>query len=211
MLINNKTEEDNSFSFIMKLIGITGGIGSGKSTIAKVFMSMGYPVYNSDLRAKEILETDQELIEAIQAHFGKKSYTSQGLDRKRMASAVFSNPEKLALLNSIVHPAVGKDFEKWVSTKKTSFVLKEAAILFETGIYKSLDQTILVTAPIAKRIERVMKRDNITKQEVEARMKNQWSEEKKLQLADFVIDNSGAKLVIPQILSIIDSIKFIRG
>lgn len=206
MLINNKTEEDNSFSFIMKLIGITGGIGSGKSTIAKVFMSMGYPVYNSDLRAKEILETDQELIEAIQAHFGKKSYTSQGLDRKRMASAVFSNPEKLALLNSLVHPAVGKDFEKWVSTKKTSFVLKEAAILFETGIYKSLDQTILVTAPIATRIERVMKRDNVTKQEVEARMKNQWSEEKKLELADFVIDNSGNKLVIPQVIDFVSSI-----
>lgn len=190
----------------MKLIGITGGIGSGKSTIAKVFMSMGYPVYNSDLRAKQLLETDYELIQAIQEHFGEDSYHSGRLDRRKMASVVFSNPEKLTQLNSLVHPAVEKDFVNWVKSKNTPFILKEAAILFETGSYKSLDQTILVTAPVETRIKRVMKRDLVSKQEVEARMNNQWSEEEKLNLAHFVIDNSGTKLVIPQILSIISDI-----
>lgn len=187
----------------MKLIGITGGIGSGKSTIAKVFTSMGYPVYNSDTRAKELINNNQNLINSIKQTFGEDIYNSEGLDRKKMGGIVFNNPEKLKLLNSIIHPAVGKDFEDWVATQKTSFVLKEAAILFETGIYKSLDYTILVTAPKTTRIDRVIKRDNTSKEEVLSRMKNQWSEEKKTLLADYIIDNSGDKLVIPQVIEII--------
>jgi dephospho-CoA kinase len=190
----------------MKLIGITGGIGSGKSTIAKVFTSMGYPVYNSDTRAKELINSNEKLINSIKLSFGDDLYNSQGLDRKKMASIVFNNPEKLELLNSIIHPAVGKDFEDWVDSQNTSFVLKEAAILFETGIYKSLDKTILVSALQETRIKRVMKRDNTTQEEVLSRMKNQWSEEKKTKLADYVIDNSGNELVIPQILQIIEQI-----
>jgi dephospho-CoA kinase len=190
----------------MKLIGITGGIGSGKSTIAKVFTSMGYPVYNSDTRAKELINSNEKLINSIKLSFGDDLYNSQGLDRKKMASIVFNNPEKLELLNSIIHPAVGKDFEDWVDSRNTSFVLKEAAILFETGIYKSLDKTILVSALQETRIKRVMKRDNTTQEEVLSRMKNQWSEEKKTKLADYVIDNSGNELVIPQILQIIEQI-----
>lgn len=190
----------------MKLIGITGGIGSGKSTIAKVFMSIGYPVYNSDTRAKELINSNEELINSIKLSFGDDLYNSQGLDRKKMASIVFNNPEKLELLNSIIHPAVGKDFEKWIDLQNTSFILKEAAILFETGIYKSLHKTILVSAPQETRIERVIKRDNTNREEVLSRMNNQWSEEKKTELADYVIDNSGNKLVIPQVLEIIKQI-----
>ena len=190
----------------MKLIGITGGIGSGKSTIAKVFMSIGYPVYNSDTRAKELINSNEELINSIKLSFGDDLYNSQGLDRKKMASIVFNNPEKLELLNSIIHPAVGKDFEKWIDSQNTSFILKEAAILFETGIYKYLHKTILVSAPQETRIERVIKRDNTNREEVLSRMNNQWSEEKKTELADYVIDNSGNKLVIPQVLEIIKQI-----
>ena len=187
----------------MKLIGITGGIGSGKSTIAKVFESMGYPVYNSDTRAKYLINNNTELIKSIKNSFGNDIYNSQGLDRQKMASLVFNNPEKLKLLNSITHPAVGNDFNLWANSQSTPFVLKEAAILFETGIYKSLYKTILVSAPQETRIERVIKRDNTTAKEVLARMKNQWSEEKKTELADYVIDNSGEKLVIPQVIELI--------
>ncbi len=190
----------------MKIIGITGGIGSGKSTIAKVFISMGFPVYNSDVRAKELINSDEDVINSIKQEFGSNIYSSKGLDRKKMASIVFTDSDKLQKLNNIVHPAVGKDFENWCSTKNSTFVLKEAAILFETGIYKNLDKTILVTCPKEERINRVMKRDSATKEAIEARMNNQWSEEKKKELADYIIDNSGEEMVIPQVISLIKTL-----
>ena len=188
----------------MRIIGITGGIGSGKSTIAKVFISMGFPVYNSDTRAKELINSNIDVIDSIKQEFGDDIYSSDGLDRKKMASIVFSDSDKLQKLNSIVHPAVGLDFDKWANSQNTSFVLKEAAILFETGIYKSLDKTILVTCPKEERINRVMKRDSATKEAIEARMNSQWSEEKKKELADYIIDNSGEEMVIPQVISLIN-------
>ena len=188
----------------MRIIGITGGIGSGKSTIAKVFISMGFPVYNSDTRAKELINSNIDVIDSIKQEFGDDIYSSEGLYRKKMASIVFSDSDKLQKLNSIVHPAVGLDFDKWANSQNTSFVLKEAAILFETGIYKSLDKTILVTCPKEERINRVMKRDSATKEAIEARMNSQWSEEKKKELADYIIDNSGEEMVIPQVISLIN-------
>ena len=188
----------------MRIIGITGGIGSGKSTIAKVFISMGFPVYNSDTRAKELINSNIDVIDSIKQEFGDDIYSSEGLDRKKMASIVFSDSDKLQKLNSIVHPAVGLDFDKWANSQNTSFVLKEAAILFETGIYKSLDKTILVTCPKEERINRVIKRDSATKEAIEARMNSQWSEEKKKELADYIIDNSGEEMVIPQVISLIN-------
>lgn len=188
----------------MRIIGITGGIGSGKSTIAKVFISMGFPVYNSDTRAKELINSNIDVIDSIKQEFGDDIYSSEGLDRKKMASIVFSDSDKLQKLNSIVHPAVGLDFDKWANSQNTSFVLKEAAILFETGIYKSLDKTILVTCHKEERINRVMKRDSATKEAIEARMNSQWSEEKKKELADYIIDNSGEEMVIPQVISLIN-------
>ena len=187
-------------------IGITGGIGSGKSVVANILISMGYPVYNSDTRAKEIINTQEKLRSEIKREFGKDIYTECGLDRKKMAEIVFNNPNKLAALNGLVHPAVGIDFEAWKNSKTTPFVFKEAAILFETGIYNEIDSLILVTAPISIRINRVMKRDKASKEEVENRMKNQWSDEKKIKLSDFVIDNSGVKMVIPQVMEVLKSL-----
>ncbi len=187
-------------------IGITGGIGSGKSVVAKILISMGYPVYNSDDRAKDLINSNPELIAKIKSEFGNDIYTDLGLERKKMAAIVFNDPNKLAVLNSLVHPAVGKDFESWKNSQTTKFVFKEAAILFETGIYKDLDAVILVTAPISIRIDRVQKRDNASKEEIENRMKNQWSDEEKIKLSDYVIDNSGNQLIIPQVTQVIESL-----
>ncbi len=189
-----------------QIIGITGGIGSGKSVVANLLISMGYPVYNSDARAKLLINSEPDLVQNIKNTFGDV-YNSEGLDRRKLANVVFNQPEKLAVLNSLVHPAVGKDFSSWVSKQQNPIVFKEAAILFETGIYKSLNKIILVTCPLNKRIERVMQRDGVSKIEVENRMKNQWEDEKKMKLADFIIYNSGEELLIPQIEKVIQKLK----
>jgi len=186
-----------------QIIGITGGIGSGKSVAANILNSMGYPVYNSDDRAKILINKDSRLILKIKESFGNV-YNMEGLDRQKMANIVFNNPEKLALLNSIVHPAVGHDFDLWVDKQSSSLVFKEAAILFETGIYKTLDKVILVTCPLPIKIKRVMERDSVSQEDVENRMKNQWSDEQKIKLSDYVIDNSGNKLLIPQVQKILN-------
>jgi len=189
-----------------QIIGITGGIGSGKSVVANILISMGYPVYNSDARAKLLINSEPDLVQNIKNTFGDV-YNSEGLDRRKLANVVFNQPEKLAVLNSLVHPAVGKDFSSWVSKQQNPIVFKEAAILFETGIYKSLNKIILVTCPLNKRIERVMQRDGVSKIEVENRMKNQWEDEKKMKLTDFIIYNSGEELLIPQIEKVIQKLK----
>lgn len=186
-----------------QIIGITGGIGSGKSVVANILNSMGYPVYNSDDRAKILINKDSNLILKIKESFGNV-YNTEGLDRQKMANIVFNNPEKLALLNSLVHPAVGHDFDLWVKKQSSSLVFKEAAILFETGIYKSLNKVILVTCPLPIKIKRVMERDSVSQKDVENRMKNQWSDEQKIKLSDYVIDNSGNKLLIPQVQKILN-------
>jgi dephospho-CoA kinase len=186
-----------------QIIGITGGIGSGKSVVANILNSMGYPVYNSDDRAKILINKDSNLILKIKESFGNV-YNTEGLDRQKMANIVFNNPEKLALLNSLVHPAVGHDFDLWVKKQSSSIVFKEAAILFETGIYKSLNKVILVTCPLPIKIKRVMERDSVSQEDVENRMKNQWSDEQKIKLSDYVIDNSGNKLLIPQVQKILN-------
>jgi dephospho-CoA kinase len=184
-------------------IGLTGGIGSGKSTVAKVFVAMGIPVYNSDVRAKLLMVKNQEVILAIKNLFGNDIYIDNKLDKQKLANIVFTDISKLAQLNKIVHPAVAKDFETWAKQQTSAIVLKEAAILFEIGAYKHLDYNILVTAPKEERINRTIARDNTTKTEVLARMKNQWEDEQKIPLADFIIDNSGEELVIPQVLEIV--------
>ncbi len=186
-----------------QIIGITGGIGSGKSVVANILNSMGYPVYNSDDRAKILINKDSNLILKIKESFGNV-YNTEGLDRQKMANIVFNNPEKLALLNSLVHPAVGHDFDLWVKKQSSSLVFKEAAILFETGIYKSLNKVILVSCPLPIKIKRVMERDSVSQEDVENRMKNQWSDEQKIKLSDYVIDNSGNKLLIPQVQKILN-------
>jgi len=188
----------------MKKIGITGGIGSGKSIVARVFEQLGIPVYHADYWAKEIMNTEPLVIERLKDLFGKDIYNSDGkADRKRIAELVFADKNKLNELNSVIHPAVWLHGENWLKQHEDKpYILKEAAILFESGGNKGVDKVIMVSATKDIRMERVMKRDNFTREEVEVRMANQWSDEKKIALSDFVIVNDDKQLVIPQVLEI---------
>ena len=173
-----------------KIIGLTGGIGSGKSTVAKYLVSKNIPVYIADDEARKIMQS-KSVINAVVKVFGSEVLGNDGLlDRKTLANIVFNNKEKLTILNGIVHPKVKKHFEVWVNKNdKRPFVVKEVAILFETNGHLQCDKTILVTAPLDLRIERTMKRDHVTKDEVLLRIQNQLPDEEKIKLADYVIHN----------------------
>jgi len=187
----------------MKKIGLTGGIGSGKSTVAEIFRKLGVLVFVSDQVAKTLQDENAEVKKAIIEIFGKEVYANEKLDRVKIASIVFSDKKKLEQLNAIVHPAVGKAFEEFCKKNNVAkYVLKEAAILFEIGDNKNLDGMIVVTAPVDVRMQRVMMRDGITKEEILKRMKNQWSEEEKIKKADDVIVNDGKELVLPQVIAV---------
>ena len=177
-----------------KIVGLTGGIGSGKSTIAAYFKKRGVPVYIADDEAKKIMN-DPEVVKKVQSVFDENIIENKQLNRKKIAELVFSSPEQLKKLNSIVHPEVKKHFLDWVKKhEKHPFVIKEAAILFESGTYKDCDKIILVTAPEDLKIARVMKRDSVSREQVLERMKNQWSDEKKIPLSDYVIQNTDLEL-----------------
>lgn len=185
----------------MRVVGITGGIGSGKTTTCMIFESLGVPVYYADNRAKELMVNDEVLRGKIVSAFGNDAYVNGRLNRAYLANQVFNSKEKLSVLNGMVHPAVADDFESWLEQQKeANYVLKEAAILFESGAYHDVDITVLVIAPEQIRIERVMERDHSTKMEVLRRMKNQWTQERKAKLADHIINNDGSHLIIPQVL-----------
>lgn len=186
------------------LLGVTGGIGAGKSLVCSIFQVLGVPVYNSDLRAKQLMVESELLIGQIKAAFGEQAYWNGALNRQYLAEKVFSDPEKLALLNSLVHPAVGLDFSSWVEGNLShSYLLKEAALIFEAGMTKSLDHTILVSSPQQLRIERVLSRDpHRNEEQVKAIISNQWSDERRRPLADFEIVNDEKSMLIPQVLSI---------
>lgn len=173
----------------MKVIGLTGGIGSGKSTVARMFQELGVPVYIADDEAKKLMNEDKEVRTKIIKLFGDEAYNGSGLNRKFIASKVFDDKELLEKLNSVVHPAVAKHFEKWKVQQKAQYVIYEAAILFEKGGYKKCDYNILVTAPVNLRIERILLRDKVTVEEIQARMNNQWPDEKKEKMADVVLRN----------------------
>ena len=173
----------------MKIIGLTGGIGSGKSVVLSVFSSFGVPCYESDNRAKKLMHEDLELIHQIKALFGDEIYENDKLNRSKLADLVFADKSKLERLNALVHPRVKKDFQSFVDQQDAVYVIKETAILFETGAAKDCDATILVTAPEKLRTERVMKREKTNVAHIKSRMNNQWSDEKKIQLADYVINN----------------------
>lgn len=187
-----------------KLVGITGGIGSGKSTAAKIFEILGIPVYYADDRAKSLMNHDSELKEQIIQEFGEESYTSEGdLNRKYLASTVFSDPEKVKKINSLVHPAVGRDFETWASSQSTPYVLKEAALIFETGGEKKLDAVINVSSPLKIRVNRVLMRDpHRSLEQINQIIDQQIPDEDKNERADFVIKNTENKMLIPQVLEI---------
>ena len=187
----------------MLKIGLTGGIGSGKTTVSKIFGALGIPVFYSDIEAA-ILTRDAAVKKKICIVFGNNILDKYGrIDRKLLAKQVFSDSKKLEKLNSIIHPALAKIFEGWVKKNNTHpYILKEAAILFESGSHKKLDFIITVTSPIQMRIERVIKRENISKKQVEERMKHQMSDKEKIKLSDFVIINNEDKMLIPQVLEI---------
>ena len=183
-------------------VGLTGGIGSGKSTVAKIFKTLGIPVIDADIVAKTIMEKDELLIEAIKKAFGEESYIDGKLNRKYIANIVFNDDIQLGILNGLTHPATIEAANKWIQQQNTTYCIKEAALLFEAGTAEDLDYIIGVKAPDAMRINRVMQRDNVTKQEVLARMDKQIVQETKMWLCDFVINNDGQELLIPQVLEI---------
>ena len=173
----------------MKIVGLTGGIGSGKSAVLSVFSSLGVPCYQSDSRAKKLMQQDPELINQIKALFGDDLYEGEKLNRGKLAEVVFADKSKLESLNAIVHPRVKEDFQLFLSQQNADYAIKEAAILFETGGAEDCDVSILVTAPEDLRIERVMKREKSKVEHIKSRMRHQWSDEKKIPMADYVINN----------------------
>lgn len=184
-------------------VGITGGIGSGKSTACKVFRAMGIPVFDADSVAKQLMDTDLVIREQLIQLFGSSVYQSnQTIDRKYLAGIVFNDPSSLEQLNAIIHPAVRNEFEVWCQTQQSPYIIHEAAILFESGFYKMMDKTIAVVTDEAERIERVMKRNAMTEEQIRLRIRNQWTDEQRIKLADFVIGNNDNELIIPQIVEI---------
>jgi dephospho-CoA kinase len=173
----------------MKRIGLTGGIGSGKSFIADLLTKMGYPVYYSDSRSKELTKSNPTIREGLIDMFGEEVFNEEGLNTTLIAEKMFQDDALRLRINQLIHPIVRKDFEEWVSKQDKDLVFNEAAILFETGAYKTLDATILVYAPESLKIERVMRRENCSKEEVLARMNKQWSDEEKMKLTNYLILN----------------------
>ena len=192
----------------MLKIGITGGIGSGKSTVAKLFEVLGIPVYYADAAAKKLMNEDRNLKARIGLEFGKEAYIDGKLNSKYISAIVFANPEKLEILNSLVHPATLKEAEQWMNKhavsggQTTPYTIKEAALIFESGAQEQLDYVIGVSAPTPLRIQRTIQRDNITREEVIARMNKQIDETIKMRLCDFVITNDEQQLVIAQVMAL---------
>lgn len=188
----------------MKTIGLTGGIGSGKSLIAHIFNLLGIATYDSDLGAKRLMNDNGSVKESITELFGNDAYTAGSLNRGFVAQQVFNNPTLLEKLNGIVHPAVGRDFQEWKNRQPANmpYVLKESALIFEADIFRSLDQTILVIAPQEIRIDRVMRRNGMAREQVVQRMENQWPDEQKIPLADFIVVNDEQRGLIRQVMEI---------
>ena len=173
----------------MKIVGLTGGIGSGKTTVAGFFKEFNIPVYIADDAGKRLMKTSASIRSQITELFGSEAYEGELPNRKFIASRVFNDKEQLSKLNQIIHPAVEEDFKDWLENQNSDYVIYEAAILFETGGYKKCDFNILVIAPKKLRIQRLQDRDNSSVDEIKERMDNQWGDEKKSRMADFIIEN----------------------
>lgn len=183
-------------------IGLTGGIGSGKTTVAKIFEVLGVPVYYADDASKRLMHQDEDLKAALVKNFGEGTYKNGELNRSYLASIVFNNPEKLSLLNSIVHPATIRDAAEWMQKQTAPYTIKEAALIFESGSHAQLDKVIGVQAPLAMRMLRVMQRDSVTREDVLKRLDKQLDENIKMRLCDYVINNDEQELLIPQVLKL---------
>ena len=186
----------------MLKIGLTGGIGSGKSTVAKIFETLGIPVYYADAEAKRLMNSNETLKVSIRQYFGEAAYKNDELDRKYLADIVFNTPEKLELLNALIHPVTINDAEEWMQKQVAPYSIKEAALLFESGAAENLDFIIGVYAPQALRIRRVMKRDGLPEEEILKRINRQINEEMKMKLCDFVVTNNEQELLVPQVLKL---------
>ncbi len=191
----------------MLKVGVTGGIGSGKSTVCKVFQSLGVPVYYADARARELSENHPDIISGYKKMLGDEAYLSDGsLNRSFVASKIFSDEQLLKRVNQMVHPVVRSDFLSWTKQFGAPFVIEEAAVLFESGSHHHLDKIILVTAPLHIRIQRVVNRDGVTPLMVKQRMKRQWSDAQKKPLSDYVIRNDDHSLIMPQVLEVYEAL-----
>ncbi len=189
-------------------VGLTGGIGSGKSTVARMFDILGVPVFNADMAGREILDSDAEVRTSVSKLFGTQVYNDGKADRKAIAEKVFGDDELRKKLNAIIHPAVGRAYAQWRDERQVlPVVMKESALVFETGIHQNLDATILVTAPVEVRMERTTARDGVKREDVESRMAAQLTDSEKLPMADFVIENHGNHAVIPQCIEVLDKIR----
>lgn len=186
----------------MKKIGITGSIGSGKTYVSKVFESLGIPVFNADNEAKKIMSCSFDLINSIKNEFGDDIYDKYSLNNRKLASIVFSDSKKLKKLNSLVHPYVKQEFLNWCKKQKSPYVIKEAAILFESNSYKELDSVICISAPKKLRIDRVKARDGFKDYEINNRIKNQFSQEEKENLSDYIIVNDEKDSLLTQIIRV---------
>lgn len=190
----------------MKRIGLTGGIGSGKSYIAGVLEKMGYPVYYSDERAKLLTDTHPEIRTGLISRFGDQIYSEGILNKKELAARIFNSDPDRIFVNQLIHPVVRADFDRWCAEQNTALVFNEAAILFETGAYKQFDATILVVAPHELRMQRIVERDRCTVEQAEARMKSQWSDEQKIPLATCIVMNDGTIPLLSQLEGVVTTL-----
>ena len=174
----------------MKTIGLTGGIGSGKSTVSKILLYHNIPVYDSDLKAKKLMNSSNELKEMIIKYFGKNSYQDNELNKSYISNIIFNNQIKIDKINSLVHPFVFRDFNNWKKNITSKYIIFESALIFETGSYKNNDFNILVVSDLNERIKRVIRRDRVKEKDVLVRIKNQWNDEKKIPLADYIFKNN---------------------
>ena len=195
----------------MLRVGLTGGIGSGKSTVARIFEILQVPVYDADKSARQLMNESPSVREAVLKNFGAKSYSDNILDRKFISEIVFNDPRQLAILNAIVHPATLKHAKEWFASRSGLYAIKEAALLFEAGAEKDLDYVIGVSSPLALRMQRIHQRDNLSTADIHARIEKQMDEAEKIKRCDFVLYNDEKQLLLPQVIALHTKLRDLAG